>query len=199
MALFVPVNYRQFLDVPDMQSDYLHNSIVYLRTDLSINDLQRASIAKVAEKIRLATLRYKTPRAIQEQLSLIENNLSRLFAPKYRGSTKWGISFVSSWTTFDYMSLDFSGASSQGRKVSPTFVLPNLTQGFPLDAWHLNMFTQKDGENGYWLHALNTPSGWNQFKGYTDIDTLLGSAKPQDGEARERYTQPGKIRSAYCT
>jgi hypothetical protein len=40
------------------------------------------------------------------------------------------------------------------------------------------MFTQKDGENGYWLHALNTPSGWNKFKRYTDIDTLLGSAKP---------------------
>jgi hypothetical protein len=68
MALFAPIDYRQFLDVPDIQSDYLHNNIVYLRTDLSINDLQRASIANVAEKIRLATLRYKTPRAIQEPL-----------------------------------------------------------------------------------------------------------------------------------
>ncbi|KAL4869887.1 hypothetical protein BDV12DRAFT_70487 [Aspergillus spectabilis] len=167
-----PLNYRSFLEPVEASTYYTHNSIICLRCQLSEQQVQTESIARVAEKIRRATLEYNRPTAIKRELRSIEDRVLAPAVPKIRGSLKWGVPCVAPWTSFDYASLDFSGASHRDRKPSVVFVHPDISLigGSPSSPF---LVTVKDGSGGYWLRAGNTTSGWEAFDHCTSLKTLF--------------------------
>ncbi|KAL5333189.1 hypothetical protein BJX70DRAFT_77379 [Aspergillus crustosus] len=173
--LISPLNYRAFLETPGLGTgagDFTHNSAIFMRCQLSELQVQRESIARVAEEIRKATLAYSNPVVIKRELRFIEDRVVAPAIPKGRGSLKWGVPVVTSWTTFDYKSLDFSGACHSERKPSVVFVNPDYSL---IGGTLRNPFlvTVKDASGGYWLRAGNTASGWEEFEHCTSLKTLF--------------------------
>jgi hypothetical protein len=92
-----------------------------------------------------------------------------------RGSIQWGSAMVSPWTTFDYTSLDFSGAVpayDEGHVPSVVFVNANVSlmfASFPSPF----AITVKNGAGGYWFRGANTKRGWEHFERLTSMDSLF--------------------------
>ncbi|KAL3482071.1 hypothetical protein BJX99DRAFT_217312 [Aspergillus californicus] len=171
---FGPVNYRPLLDSPAKGTYYNHNSIILLRCRFSEDEVQMESIAKIAERIRLATLEYKSPAVIQRELRFIEDKVLAPAVPKSRGAMKWGLPFVTPWTTFDFKRLDFSGAclAACQRRPSVVFVNPDLRLiggNFPNPL----LISVKDGSGGYWVRAAHTASGWETFEHWASLERLF--------------------------
>ncbi|KAL2821322.1 hypothetical protein BDW59DRAFT_164205 [Aspergillus cavernicola] len=169
-----PINYRGLLQPPEDGTFYPHNSIIFLICQLSERELQTHSIAAIAARIRLSTIQYRHPEVIKRQIRLLEDKVLAPAMQDLRGGVKWGTAMVSPWTTFNYLSLDFSGASREGRKASVVFVTPNT----PLSLGVLPSpftITLKDGAGGYWLRGANTQRGWEAFDRITMMDSLFAS------------------------
>ncbi|KAL2835580.1 hypothetical protein BJY01DRAFT_252540 [Aspergillus pseudoustus] len=171
-----PINYRDLLE-PSSEPDtyYTHNSITFLLCQFSERELQTESITRVAAKIRMATIRYRHPTSIKREISRFEDKVLAPAMQDSRGGVKWGIPMLSPWTTFNYTSLDFSGASrGQARKPAVVFANPSipLTLGTLPSPMAIN---QKDGAGGYWLRGANTQSGWEAFERLTSMDSLFCS------------------------
>ncbi|KAL4913347.1 hypothetical protein BDW62DRAFT_192834 [Aspergillus aurantiobrunneus] len=172
-----PINYRTLLDPPAEGTYYAHNSIAVLRCALSERQVQTDSIARVAERLRLATIQYSQPAAVKQEVQAYEGKVLAPAAPTSvprRGAIKWCCPVVSPWTTFDYADLDFSGAiaNGQGRKASVMFVHPDvglISGSLP----SLLMVFLKDRSGGYWLRGLNTASGWEAFDQSVSLETLF--------------------------
>jgi len=77
---------------------------------------------------------------------------------------------VTSWTTFDFLSLDFSGAYRGQDKVKVTFVNPMFRMfhetSFPF------AFVLKSHDDGYWLRVMGATSCWEQFNKSGNPDGL---------------------------
>ncbi|KAL2814720.1 hypothetical protein BDW59DRAFT_167072 [Aspergillus cavernicola] len=149
----------------------LHDLIVFLRCPLSERQVQRESNAKVAERIRLATIAYKYPAVVKCEVRFIENQVLAPSLPQLHGRAK-SFSLVSPWTTFNFAGLDFSGTSRQGRNPSVVFVNPdvNVNSGTLLSPL---LVTLKDGSGGYWLRGGNTAAGWEDFDHCTSMEMLF--------------------------
>ncbi|KAL3465680.1 hypothetical protein BJX64DRAFT_285286 [Aspergillus heterothallicus] len=170
-----PINYRQLLEPSEPDTYYTHNSITFLLCQFSEREIQVESITKIAAKIRLATIRYRHPASIRREIRRFEDTVLAPAMQDSRGGVKWGVPMLSPWTTFDYTSLDFSGASCQStRRPSVVFVNGNtpLTLGRLPSPFAIN---QKDGLGGYWLRGANTQRGWEAFDRMMNVDSLFCS------------------------
>lgn len=110
VGFYGPIDYRHFIDPPKSGTYYIHNSIGALRCIFSVNQLQRESIIKLVLSIHITTTRYKNPTSIQQYLQLSEQDAARTFALNIRRDRNLRIVRLSPWTTYEYASLDFSGA-----------------------------------------------------------------------------------------
>ncbi|KAL2838525.1 hypothetical protein BJY01DRAFT_258003 [Aspergillus pseudoustus] len=167
-----PINYRGLLEALEPDTYYAHNSVILLLCLFSEHELQTHSIAIVAARIRLATMQYRQPAVIKHELRLLEDKALAPAMRDIRGSIKWGSAMVSPWTTFDYMSLDFSGAARKGQRPSVVFVNANVSLNFASFPSPFAI-TVKDGAGGYWFRGANTRSGWEDFELLTSMDSLF--------------------------
>ncbi|KAL4973304.1 hypothetical protein BDW66DRAFT_153973 [Aspergillus desertorum] len=172
-----PINYRGFIEPPAAGTYHIHNSIILFPCRLSEGGLQTHSITAIAARIRLATIQYRQPAAIKHEIRLFEDKVLAPAMQDLRGGTKWGTAMVSPWTTFDFTSLDFSGASRQGRKASVVFVNPNVPLVFG-DYPSPMGITLKDGKGGYWLRGANTQRGWESFNHRARMNSLFPPGDP---------------------
>ena len=158
-------NYRPALQKAEPGSIYLHNSVYSIRTNWpSLIQFQKSSLAQIALAIRLSVIRNKQPSAVKKALQFYEAHITdalSLGAPGVRYSF---IPFLSSFTTFDYNSLDLSGAlpesssrtNDQG-KVIFTQPLVELPMGVKMRPFTISL---KDGNGGYWLRCALGMSSW---------------------------------------
>ncbi|KAL2809043.1 hypothetical protein BJX63DRAFT_372525 [Aspergillus granulosus] len=169
-----PINYRALLEPSEPDTYYIHNSITFLLCQFSEREIQTESITRIAVRLRLATIRYHHPTSIKREITRFEDKVLAPIMQNSRGGVKWGISMYNPWTSFKYTSLDFSGASRQGRKPTVVFVNPSvpLVLGRLPSPFAIN---QKDGAGGYWLRAANTQRGWEAFERLTSMDSLFRS------------------------
>ncbi|RDW67464.1 uncharacterized protein DSM5745_09330 [Aspergillus mulundensis] len=160
-----PLNYRSLLGLSD-ETHYTHNSIITLRCPFSEREIQDASIAQIAEKIRLATMQYKHPAVVKNELRANEDRVLAPAIVKVRGSIQRSVPYITPWTTFQYADLDFSGASARktGRNASVVFVNPQFRLLNGQEQPTLFLTTLKDCSGGYWLRGSNTASGWEAFE-----------------------------------
>jgi hypothetical protein len=171
MDFYGPMNYRQLIVPPPEGTYYIHNSFGFMRCKFSINQLRTDSITKIAQNLRLTTLRYKQASSIREYLRYCEDNSHRRLFPSIRSGSGLSMTMITSWTTCDYFGLDFSRAAVGKSQARVTFVNPmvrNLRDGM----WPVAVVV-KSGDWGYWLRGLNTPTGWEHFYGSTESKTLF--------------------------
>lgn len=167
-----PINYRPFVRNNDAGTYYIHNSISWLRWRSSVRQLQSCSITRIALEIRLATMKYQRPASVKQFLQFSESLASNTLPMNARGNRNVAVVALSPWTTFDYKSLDFSGANVGSRKVSVTFVDPVVS--IPLNAAVGPVaITQKDGLGGYWIRASNTAAGWENLCMSSNLKNLF--------------------------
>ncbi|KAL4868858.1 hypothetical protein BDV12DRAFT_196838 [Aspergillus spectabilis] len=167
-----PINYRGLLEPSKPGTHYMHNSVVFLLCQFSERELQTSSIAIVAARIRLATIQYTHPAMIRSEILHFEDRVLAPAMQDIRGGVRWGTLMATPWTTFNYTSLDFSGASREGRTPSVVFVNPSvpLTLGDLPSPLAINV---KDGAGGYWFRAANSQRGWETFERCISMDSLF--------------------------
>ncbi|PYI09298.1 hypothetical protein BO78DRAFT_438820 [Aspergillus sclerotiicarbonarius CBS 121057] len=167
-----PLSYRSVVEPPPKGHYWIHNSIGLLRERLTVAQIQQESVAMLAGRLRLATLRYTTRRSIQEYLRVCEDHASYRMLPHIQGQGTKPMVMVTPWTGFDFSGLDFSGASCEpGRPVQVLFV-NGLVREMREGVWP-SAFTLKSVQGGgYWMRAWNTPSGWRNLDRFGDIDVL---------------------------
>ncbi|KAL2785098.1 hypothetical protein BJX66DRAFT_68174 [Aspergillus keveii] len=170
-----PMNYRGLLEALEPDTYYAHNTVILLLCLFSEHELQTHSITRVAARIRLATMQYHQPAVVKHELRLLEDKALAPAMRDIRGSIQWGSAMVSPWTTFDYTSLDFSGAVrayDAGHVPSVVFVNANVSlmfASFPSPF----AITLKNGAGGYWFRGANTKRGWEHFELLTSMDSLF--------------------------
>ncbi|KAJ5895359.1 hypothetical protein N7495_007050 [Penicillium taxi] len=127
------------------KSHYLHHRVAIFRCKFTTSQLQNDSIASIAWNIRRATLHYKQPSSIQKYIQFVEKRNSNFLIVNICASDPFSMVKLSSWTTYDYMALDFSGAIGdrkvQQDKASVAFVNPLAVS--PITG--LTLYTLKDG------------------------------------------------------
>ena len=104
---------------------------------------------------------------MKAHLEFQEQHITELVAPGAKGTRLAFLPFVSSWTTFPYNGMDFSGALAAGdgkdgkeaEEGKVVFVQPRvaLPLGIMVDPLAIVL---KDGEGGYWLRANLSKTGW---------------------------------------
>jgi hypothetical protein len=160
---FGPLNYRGFVEQPNEGEFWIHNSILIRRHAFTVHQLQTYSLAAIAGGLRLSTLRYKQPFSVREYLRLCEDYSDQRVLPRVRSYANMPLVMVTSWTTFDFLSLDFSAAdrSLDQAKAKVTFVNPMIRNFretiFP------SAVILKSHDDGYWLRAVGSTSFWEQF------------------------------------
>jgi hypothetical protein len=122
-------------------------------------------------------LRNKQSPIIKANLEFQEKHVTELVAPGARGTRLAFLPFVSSWTTFEYNGMNFSGAllkdenddpkqSNSGRRCTEKlgtgkvgFVQPwvALPMGITVDPLAIVL---KDGKGGYWIRANLSKNKW---------------------------------------
>ncbi|KAJ5718942.1 hypothetical protein N7493_007397 [Penicillium malachiteum] len=167
-----PINYRAFIQPPEAGTYYLHNSVGVLRCKFSVQQLQKESVTNIARDIRLKTLEYTSPASVEQYLRFSEDHLSRSLALSSRRGGNLAMVGLSQWTTFNYTSLDFSGANLTGKKALVTFVNPAVTIPFNLTIGPM-ILIEKNGSGGYWIRASNTSSGWKTFSHFSKMENLF--------------------------
>jgi hypothetical protein len=96
---------------------------------MSISQIRRLPFTELAAALRLSTSRYKQPQSIRGYLRFCEDNSSRRLIPKIESGGNIPMAMITSWTTFDFMSLDFSKALATelhedgGKRVQKTKVI----------------------------------------------------------------------------
>ncbi|KAJ5521004.1 hypothetical protein N7463_001457 [Penicillium fimorum] len=152
---------------------YLHHSVAMFRCMFSACQLQNDSIASIAWKIRRATLHYKQPSSIKKYVRFVEKNNSSLLVVDIRASDPFSMVGLSSWTTYNYMALDFSGAIGDRKApqdgVRVTFVNPLALS--PITG--LTLYTLKDGMGGYLIRMANTETQWGQLEKSSSMENLF--------------------------
>ncbi|PYH89229.1 hypothetical protein BO71DRAFT_465563 [Aspergillus ellipticus CBS 707.79] len=156
--LYGPLDYRPMLQPPPAGQYWLHNSIGLLRQPLTTRQIQHASMAALAARLRHTTLRYTTPHSIQAYLRLCEDHASQRLLPRVRGRGPMPMVLVTPWTGFDLAGLDFSGACRGGGRARVMFVNP-LIRHRRQGRWP-SAVVSKSLRGGYWMRAWNTRSGW---------------------------------------
>ncbi|CAI7628212.1 unnamed protein product [Penicillium glandicola] len=166
------INFRRFIEPPKPGTYYIRCSVGALRCKFSVQQLQEESVAKIARHIRLATLQYTSTESVRQSLRFSEDHTSKTLTLTLRGGGNLGFSVVSHWTTFGYADLDFSGASINGQKASVVFVNPMILNEFNLTIAPMAVAT-KSGSGGYWIRAMNTPTGWERFSESNGMESLF--------------------------
>lgn len=166
-----PVNYRSFINPPEVGTFYIHNSVGVLRCKFSVEQLKNEPLASIARNIRLKTLQYTCPASIEQHLRFSEENVSRTLALRTRRGGNLANVLLSQWTTFDYFGLNFSGANLNGQKASVLFVNPAVTIPFNFEIWP-TAFIEKNRSGNYWIRASNTLTGWRNFSDHNSTDNL---------------------------
>ncbi|BCS04178.1 uncharacterized protein AKAW2_71056S [Aspergillus luchuensis] len=126
----------------------------------------------LAGELRLASLRYTSPASIKAFLRVCEDHASQRMLPKIPANGRMPMVMITTWTSFDFACLDFSGAAcDQSKPVRALFVHP-LVRSLRQGVWP-SAYTLKGAQKGgYWLRAWNTPSGWERFSQMVNADTL---------------------------
>ncbi|KAJ5188406.1 hypothetical protein N7491_004732 [Penicillium cf. griseofulvum] len=166
------VNFRRFIEPPKAGTYYIRCSVLALRCKFSVQQLKQESVAEIARDIRLTTLQYTSSGSVQQSLRFSEDHISKTLSLALRGTRNLGFSVVSHWTTFDYTSLDFSGASLNGQKASVIFINPMIINPLKLTIAPVAVVA-KDGCGGYWIRAANTSTGWKYFSRSSSMESLF--------------------------
>ncbi|EKV05791.1 Chloramphenicol acetyltransferase-like domain [Penicillium digitatum] len=166
------INFRRFLEPPKAGTYYIRCSVGALRCKFSVQRLKEESVAEIARDIRLTTLQYTSHGSVHQNLRFSEDHTTKTLTLALRGTGNLGFAVVSHWTTFDYASLDFSGASVDRRKPSVLFVNPMIVNTWNLTIAPVAVVT-KNGSGGYWIRATNTPTGWERFSQSHSMESLF--------------------------
>nr|QDO73506.1 PeniE [Penicillium griseofulvum] len=183
---YVAINYKGLLNpnttggcsekgpsAEQQQTQYLHHSVAIFRCMFSAYQLQNDSISSIAWRIRRATLHYKQPSSIKKYVRFVEKNNSNLLVVDIRASNPFSMVGLSSWTTYNYMALDFSGAIGDRKApqdgVRVTFVNPLALS--PISG--LTLYTLKDGKGGYVIRTANTKTQWKQLEKSSSMENLF--------------------------
>ncbi|RAL00063.1 uncharacterized protein BO80DRAFT_357626 [Aspergillus ibericus CBS 121593] len=167
-----PLSYRPVVAPPPPGHYWIHNSIGLLREKLTVAQIQQESVATLAGRLRLATLRYTTPSSIQAYLRVCEDHAGRRVLPNIQGRGTTPMVMVTPWTGFDFSALDFSAASSAPSRPAQVVFVNALVREMREGVWP-SAFTLKSVQGGgYWLRGWNTPSGWRNLDRLGDIDVL---------------------------
>jgi hypothetical protein len=102
----------------------------------------------------------------------VEDNISNTVAPNTRGGGSLAFVALSQWTTFNFTSLDFSGASLEGRKPSVTFVNAAATIPGNLSLGPISIL-QKNGLGDYWVRMANNSTAWKNFDHSSSMESLF--------------------------
>jgi hypothetical protein len=170
LDLMYNFSYRFSLPTPSPSEIYLKNTYYELRIHWSsFSSFPTSSLANLAKTIRTSVLRNKQPEIIKANLEFQEQHITELVAPGGKNMRLAFLPFVSSWTTFEYNGLDFSGALVGGgmdggwkgeRKVVFTQPRVALPLGIVVDPLAVVL---KDGEGGYWIRANLSRRGWSDM------------------------------------
>ncbi|GLB07128.1 hypothetical protein AtubIFM57258_002450 [Aspergillus tubingensis] len=172
MYFYGPLSYRRVVEPPQPGTYWIHNSIGLLRHKLSVSQIQNEPVAMLAGRLRLASLRYTSPASIKAFLRMCEDHASQWMLPKIPAKGRMPMVMITTWTSFDFSSLDFSGAAyDQSKPVRVLFVHP-LVRSLRQGVWPSAYTLKCAQEGGYWLRAWNTPSGWKESSQMVDVDAL---------------------------
>ncbi|KGO68258.1 hypothetical protein PITC_046820 [Penicillium italicum] len=166
------INFRRFLEPPKAGTYYIRCSVGAFRCKFSAQQLKEESVAEIARNIRLTTLEYTSTESVHQGLRFSEDHVSKTLTLALRGTGNLGFAVVSHWTTFDYASLDFSGASLNHQTASVIFVNPMIVNTWNLTIAPVAVVT-KNGSGGYWIRATNTPTGWERFSQSNSTESLF--------------------------
>jgi hypothetical protein len=165
---YSPMNYRSLIAPRPSGTTYLHNSFCFMRSKFSTDQIRLGSISNIAQSLRLRTLRYRQTSSIREYLRNMETHSHRQIFPTIRCGSGLGMVMITSWTTCDFLSLDFSGAALTKNK--PEILLVNPIARNMMNGVWPTAYLIKSGHQGYWLRGQNTASGWKKFDRYVETN-----------------------------
>ncbi|GKZ18407.1 hypothetical protein AbraIFM66951_000965 [Aspergillus brasiliensis] len=144
MYFYGPLSYRPVIEPPPQGTYWIHNSVGLMQQELSVAQIQDESVALLAGRLRLATLRYTSPASIKSFLRMCEDYASQQMLPSVPSLGRMPMVMVTTWTGFDFSCLDFSGAACTSTKsVRVLFVNPlvrSMRQGVWPSAYALKMY-----------------------------------------------------------
>jgi hypothetical protein len=162
LDLMYTFNYRPFLEHPDSDSLYLHQSYYNfcVRWD-SFQEFQRASVATIAANMRLCCYQNKQPSSVKKALKFFEENIVGSLVPVSSDTRLDYSATITSWTTFEYNKLNFAAARDKNVPGTGEVIFTQPMTGLPLNiVIPPYFFTLKDGRGGYWIRATNFATGW---------------------------------------
>ncbi|KAI5844027.1 hypothetical protein DFP73DRAFT_75213 [Morchella snyderi] len=158
--LMYNLNYRPHLRSASPGTTYLHNSYYNIRANFpSFSAFQKLPLSRLALEIRLCVLRNKQPSAVRKTLQFMEDTVDKVLSPGVPGGRPDFLPFLSSWTTFEYNRLDFSGACEKGQEGRVEFTHAYCAFPGGIDIRPFGV-TLKDGKGGYWIRTWLEKRAW---------------------------------------